>query len=307
VTCAAIAIVVFWAPGPDRSLRSSIALHDLGHLFAFGLVTALCAFAAPVRNHQGARRWWLTAGIAAGAAVGLGAAVEVAQALSGGNGDAADVLRDAGGALFAALVVVARDPALSARARAVLGVVASLVLVPFTLPTLAALTDEAHARAQFPVLAGFERAGELSRFDFAAEEHARLTSTLDEQGRAVRALRLLLPRGKYPGFGLRYFPRDWHSLRALQLLLVNPEPVPFEMTIRIDDAEYDSKLGLEDRYNRSFLLSPGANRIEIPLADIAAAPRSRPFDLARVTLLLVYAIDLARPRELIVGPIMLVR
>jgi hypothetical protein len=303
----ALAIVVFSAPDPDRSLRSAIALHDLGHVFAFGLVTALFAFAVPVRDHRGSRRWTLTAGTGAGAAVGLGAAIEAAQALTGGHGDAADVLRDAGGALFAALVVVAWNPALSARARAVLGFMAILVLAPFTFPTLAALTDEAHARAQFPVLASFESVQELSRFDFAAEEHARLTSTLDEHGRPVRGLSLHLPRGKYPGFGLRYFPRDWRSLRALRLLLVNPEPVPFAMTVRIDDAEHDPELGLEDRYNRSFLLSPGVNRIEIPLADIAAAPHSRRFDLARVQLLLVYAIDLARAREVIVGPIVLER
>jgi hypothetical protein len=79
------------------------------------------------------------------------------------------------------------------------------------------------------------------------------------------------------------------------------------MVVRIDDAEYDYRLDMGDRYNRSFVLSPGANRIEIPLADVAAAPRSRRFDLGRVRSLLVYAVDLTRPREIIIGPIVLVR
>ena len=93
----------------------------------------------------------------------------------------------------------------------------------------------------------------------------------------------------------------------MRLLLVNPEALPYEMAVRIDDAGYDYKLDLDDRYNRSFVLSPGVNRIEIPLADVASAPRSRRFDLGQVRSLLVYAVDLPQPREIIIGPIVLVR
>ncbi len=160
---------------------------------------------------------------------------------------------------------------------------------------MAALTDEALARAQFPLLASFERERELSRFEFGADRSATLTWTLDGEGRRTPALRVDLPAGKYPGFALSYFPRDWRRMRALQLLLVNPEPTPFEITVRIDDADYDYKLDVADRYNRSFLLTAGANRIDIPLADVAAAPRDRRLDLGRVQSVLVYAVDLAQP------------
>lgn len=40
--CALIAAVVFAVPVPDRSLRSAIALHDFGHVPAFGLVARCC-------------------------------------------------------------------------------------------------------------------------------------------------------------------------------------------------------------------------------------------------------------------------
>ncbi len=307
VTCVVIAALIIGAPDPDASLRSAIALHDFGHVIAFGLVTALFSFALPARYHQGLLRRAQTAGLAASAAIVLGVAVELAQAVSGGNGDLWDVLRDAGGAFFVAVILVARNPALSVRARAALAAAAILVLGPFTFPLVAALCDEALARAQFPILASFESARELSRFQIGEDYNARLVSTLDDEGRPASAVLLNLPPGKYPGVVLSYFPGDWRGHRALRLLLVNLEPVPYEMTVRIDDAEYDYKLDLDDRYNRSFVLSPGANRIEIPLADIATAPRGRRFDLGRVQSLLVYAVDLAQPRAIIIGPIALVR
>jgi hypothetical protein len=237
----------------------------------------------------------------------LGAAIELVQAASGGNGDLGDVLRDAGGAFFVAIMSVARDAALTVRARAATLVAAILVLAPFAVPLVAALHDEALARSQFPVLADFASARQLSRFRIDKDYNAELVSTLDDKGRPAAALQLTLPPGKYPGVALSYFPEDWRGFRALRLLLVNPDPLPYEMTIRIDDAAYDYKLDLDDRYNRSFVLSPGANRIEIPLADVATAPRGRRFDLGRVRNLLVFAVDLERPREIIVGPMVLVR
>ena len=71
-------------------------------------------------------------------------------------------------------------------------------------------------------------------------------------------------------------------------MIVNPETVPMDLTLRIDDADYDHELDQHDRYNRSFSFLPGTNQIEIPLSDIEAAPRDRRFDLARVQRLLVY-------------------
>jgi hypothetical protein len=307
-SCVVIAAVIIGAPDPGASSRSAIALHDLGHVIAFGLVTALFSFALPARDHPGfPGTTTRTASLAAGAAIGLGVMVELAQVVSGGTGDPWDVLRDAGGALFVALTLVARDPARSLRARAALMVAAILILGPFTFPLVAALHDEALARSRFPVLASFETARELARFRIGEDYNARLVSTLDDEGQPASALQLTLPPGKYPGVSLRYFPGDWRGFRTLRLLLVNLDPVPYEMAVRIDDAAYDYRLDLDDRYNQSFVLSPGANRIEIPLADVATAPRGRRFDLARVRNLLVYAVDLERSREIIVGPIVLDR
>ena len=176
-----------------------------------------------------------------------------------------------------------------------LGGVATFLLAVLTYLVFSGLDDEARARAQFPVLASFKTTSELSRVHFGEGTRARIVRMTGEDGQAASAVELHLPPGKYPGFELRYFPGDWQGMRALKLTIVNPEPGPTEVTIRIDDTEY--RLKLHDRYNQSFPLSPGINRIAIPLADVASAPRGRRFDLGRVHTLLVFAIDLKEPRR----------
>jgi hypothetical protein len=193
------------------------------------------------------------------------------------------------------------------RVRVALASAATLSLATLAYPVVAALDDEARALAQFPALAGFETARELSRFHFGKGVRTGIVVAPDNEGRPVPAMQLHLPPGRYPGFTLSHFPGDWRGMRALQLLVVIPESMPIELTVRIDDAAYDYKLDIVDRYNRAFPLSTGANRVEIPLSEVAAAPRDRRLDLGRVQSLHVYAVDLERPRSIIIGPIVLVR
>ncbi len=305
ITCVAIAAAVLTAPDPNTNLRSALALHDFGHVVAFGVVAALFAFALSARSRSGLQGRGGVICLAACAALALGVAVELAQAASGATGDPWDVMRDAGGAFSMALLLAAFEPALAVRIRAGLAGVAIFAVGALAYPTLVALDDEARAVAQFPVLASFERTIELSRFRFDEGMEPRVARMFDDDGRHFSAISLHLRPGAYPGFVFRHFPRDWRDMRALQLLIVNPESVPMDMTLRIDDADYDYELDIHDRYNRSFSFLPGTNRIEIPLSDIAAAPRDRRFDLGRVQRLLVYAVDLEQPHEIIIGPIVL--
>ena len=306
-TCAAIAAVVFIAPGPDTNLRSAIAIHDFGHVVAFGLVTLLFVFALSTPPRSTFRGRVSAICLAAGAAMVFGATVELAQAVAGLHGDPWDVARNAGGAVSVALILIPLDPVLSSRARAALASAAVFTFAVFTYPVFAALEDEARARKQFPALANFESRRELSRFDFAKARNPRIVTLPDSEDGLYSAVQLRLPTGKYPGIWLRYFPGDWRGMRALQLLIFNPEAKSIELTVRIDDAEHDSRLGLEDRYYQSFPLLPGINRIEIPLSNVTAAPSGRRFDLGRVKSLLVFAVNLEQPHDIAIGPIVLLR
>jgi hypothetical protein len=86
--------------------------------------------------------------------------------------------------------------------RAVIAGAGLFVFAAFAYPVFAALNDEACARAQFPVLASFERRSELSRFSFGEGLRPRIVSTTDDKGRAISAI-VPLPPGRYPGFEVR--------------------------------------------------------------------------------------------------------
>jgi hypothetical protein len=49
-TCVVIAAAIFAAPDPNSNFRSALAIHDFGHVLAFGLVTTLFAFALSARS-----------------------------------------------------------------------------------------------------------------------------------------------------------------------------------------------------------------------------------------------------------------
>ena len=57
----------------------------------------------------------------------------------------------------------------------------------------------------------------------------------------------------------------------------------FVITCRVHDRQHT--LGLElynDRFNRSYPLNPGWNRISINIEDISTAPQTRPMDLSQI-------------------------
>jgi hypothetical protein len=80
-----------------------------------------------------------------------------------------------------------------------------------------------------------------------------------------------------------------------------PEPLP--LTLRIHDAVHNGQY--EDRFNRQIVLTPGRNRIEIPLADLRAAPRRREMDLRHISGIGIFAYRLTDPVVIYLGPIRL--
>ena len=78
---------------------------------------------------------------------------------------------------------------------------------------------------------------------------------------------------------------------------------PIELVIRVHDASHDQRLA--DRFNRTLVIAPGANRIAIPIDDIRRAPDRREMDLQRVRGIILFVYRLNRPVRLSLGPITL--
>ena len=287
---ACLALFLF-APEAPSELRSAIRLHDFAHVPIFAVVAllaeALARTGAPAGRPPIRRRLWIL-----GLCVASGIAVEIAQGLTGRDMEGSDVARDAAGSLAALLALAAWEArARPRRALALLALAAAPVLIAFA-PVGMALFDERRGRAEMPLLADFERPGHLGRF---AWQGCRPEIVASDGGHAARVR--LLP-GRYPRFGLRFFPRDWRAYAAVSFTCVNPTPAPFRIVIRVDDRHHDGTFG--DRFTTSRILAPGETTVVLPLEQIAAGPRRRRLDLGAVHSLILYGVNLKAPQELIV-------
>jgi len=282
------------APDVPRDLRSLIHFYDFGHVPLFALIALLAdaflrstAAARPAIRSPLRRRLLLLGGC-----VAVGVAVEIAQGLTGRDMESSDVLRDAAGAVSGLLAITAWEiRARPRRALLPLALAAMPALVAF-LPVGLALLDERRGLTELPVLADFETPGQLSRFTW---QDCRPELVEAGDGHAVRVR--LLP-GRYPRFGLRFFPRDWRGSAALSFTCVNPSASPFRLVIRVDDEHHDGAFG--DRFTTSRILPPGRTTVVLPLEAIAAGPRRRRLDLGAVRSLILYGVNLKTPQDLVV-------
>jgi hypothetical protein len=293
----ALAVLVYATPEPSRHWRSLVEFCDFGHVLAFAMTSFALFHASGVSLCERFGRGWTVAG-AALLALAIGALVEWLQSLAGGNGELGDVWRDAGGAISAALLLLAHDLSLTAWRRYAYRSLAVVILGWFFLPTARAGFDELMALREFPLLVSFAHARELRRFE-ALPVGARVTSYRDPQGVEQTQLRMHWPAEKYPGFELGHFPGDWRGWRALSIAVVSLGSAPITVNVRVDDAHYRYELDASDRYDGRFTLQPGPNAIDVPLALVAKAPRNRNFDLARVRTVLVHGVGLTQPTELL--------
>ena len=85
--------------------------------------------------------------------------------------------------------------------------------------------------------------------------------------------------GYFPGISFSRFDPDWSGRRVLLFDVYNPGPSTVPLTLRIDDLE-DPEVG--DRFVRTFPLSPGGSRIEVPFAELVTRSTNRHLDLERI-------------------------
>jgi hypothetical protein len=60
-------------------------------------------------------------------------------------------------------------------------------------------------------------------------------------------------------------------------------------------------------FNGRYLIAPGWNDLRIPIAEIRAAPTERALDLANLSQMVIFTVDLAHPRRLYLDRVRLSR
>ncbi len=134
------------------------------------------------------------------------------------------------------------------------------------------------------VLFDFESESVLEKFHWKCRTLFSLSDDHAVQGR--KSLKIELFPSSYPGLSPKLKHHDWRGYQTLCFEVYNPSPETVSLVLRIDDKK--DALEHSDRYNKSFVLMPGANQLKIPLDSLKTSITERPLELKNIYRFLVF-------------------
>lgn len=178
------------------------------------------------------------------------------------------------------------------------GRLAALLLLTWSVaPALTALAAHAARAHQAPAL--FAPGRPFARYFLTAM--GTDVEMLRANGEEPRARVRFLDRN-WPALAIDPVP-DWRGYRNLVLeVSLSGEP-PLDLHLRVHDVPHNQEY--TDRFNTTLPLSPGHNRLVIPLAEIRQGPATRELDLARVQRIVIFARREDKGREIELGSVSL--
>jgi len=177
----------------------------------------------------------------------------------------------------------------------------ALCLMLFScLPVVVAAADEMRSRRDFPLLGSFETRWEMERWK-SEESSFRRVSMYATDGNL--SLETVLSPGLYPGITMDYPPRNWRGYNTFTFDAYLEGTDSFPLTIRINDLQHNE--GFEDRYNRTFVLKPGQNSLNIDLSDVEHAPKGRVMEMKNISILCLFSYNLKEKRTVYIDNIRL--
>jgi len=271
----------------DESSRLSKAIWDTGHLFLFaGLAWVLLDTPYLKRRSALQQFLWLAAFV-----VLVGGGIEFLQLLVGRYFELMDVLFDALGALVGWLFYRAQSQKVIFFLQ-----VSPLIALSFAIvfqPVWTAYQDEQAMQAAFPLLADFEDATELARWDTN-------TAQISLQSSHVRhgeyGLEVKLGAAKYPGVALLQLVPDWRDYQYLKLSIYNPQRDVKRLSLKVYDRQHlRNGHAYRDRFNSHLYVNPGWNDFEVSLDDIRSAPKGRQMNMAEIVDVSMFLQDQTQP------------
>lgn len=280
----------FFVGGPGyESSRSIEEAWNVGHVVFFAVFT----LAVDRHFHLCRRLSGLRIGFFLLIIVGLAASIEFLQTLMPGRvSSRQDILLGVAGGVIVLLWQFSGQ--LRAGGKTALRGCGVCIIIICLLPLLLNGYDEYRAWRDFPVLADFESALELSRW--GDKDNILRVQAPVKNGRF--ALKVSLTTDKYSGIGLRYFPENWHGARALTFKVFNPGEM-VALHYRVHDWKHRGKdQDYANRFNGQANLSSGWNTITVPMEEIVNGPKERRMDLAHIRGLGFFVIELPSERAL---------
>lgn len=163
------------------------------------------------------------------------------------------------------------------RTAAILGACGCVMLA--SLPCISVLLDEHRLTNSFPLLAGFECPGELTRWSTSScrMTRARRHAT---QGSYAGCVVVEDPPGAYPGVFLNHLIADWERSDKLTFDAFWAQGRSGKLWIRLDDKE--EMPVYSQRFQVMVVLTQGMNHIQICRSDYERTSGGRMLDLSKV-------------------------
>jgi hypothetical protein len=300
-----VALMLFLVVGrPPSDSYGWRMLFEIGHVPLFG-VTALLMLRIVrlLRSGTGLERADFL--IALLATVILSLVAEAAQFIQPGrNPTVGDAVNNLTGALCFIAIAAALQPRLwqglgrdgPVAARLVLiGAVLALGLA--VMPLAGVAWSYGKRAAAFPVLADLTQGWQRPFLNVGRSELARVPAP---QGWAEMAgsqvARLTFLDAPWPGVTVREPVPDWSNYEALRFQVWSALEAPVEVVLRVDDTHRERPH--RDRFNGSFIVTPGLNDFTVPLATIAQGPRDRKLDISDISQFILFSRRPDEPFEL---------
>jgi hypothetical protein len=296
-----VALMMFLVLGrPPSDAYGWRALFDLGHVALFGVTGLLMLRIVHVLRGRG-RRAGADFLIALLATAVLSLVSEAAQVLQPGrHANIGDAVSNLTGAIcFIAIAAsfrpdvwkgLGRDGPVAAR---LVFTGAVLALAVAALPLAGAAWSYGMRAAAFPTLVDLTKSWQRPFLGVGRSELARVAAPGGWSGMAgSQVARLTFLDAPWPGFTLREPYPDWSRYEALRFQVWSELETPVEIVLRVDDTH--RRRAHRDRFNGSFIVTPGFNDFTVPLATIARGPRGRTLDLSDIRQVVLFS---RRPEE----------
>ena len=143
-----------------------------------------------------------------------------------------------------------------------------------------------------PVLANFDSYSAISRVQPLnyTKLHAS-PSPPQWSDNNSNVLEMGLDQAMTPGFQLMDIHQDWSNHKALTFDVFNPNNTTIAIRLRIHDALHNNLP--QDRFRRNILISPGDQRVTVPISDIrklaGASQTKRIMDMTQIVGVIIYA------------------
>ncbi len=287
----------FWGESGGESSRLFSEVWNLGHFFFFSVFIIF---------FDGSLRGWISSCkirfvLAVLVLFFMGLAIELGQLHIGGRYFSwNDLVKDILGGCCALFVLFSLS--VTGIWTVIFRIIAMILLVIAFVPLGVNVYDQYRMYSDFPLMAGFERRSELSRW----QGNASLARDSSVFRSGAFSGKIVLTDDKYSGVSLRYFPGNWSGYDGLAFSIYNPgEPVL--LSCRVHDDLHKENPVYSNRYHGNITLRKGWNDITIPMVDIINGPENRLMDITKIRGFGLFVTDRKKGRHLYLDDVRLLR